>query len=77
MNKNRRSQLDKAHSLILEAQEIVASVRDEEQEARDNLPENLQYSERAETIEEYISTLDDTESTLDDILSNLTEIIEG
>lgn len=37
MNKVRRKQLEKAMELIQEAQEIIESMKDEEQEAFDNI----------------------------------------
>lgn len=66
MNKARRKEIARAIELIEEAREILENVRDEEQDAFDNLPESLQSSERGEAMEEYISTLDDF---IDDRLS--------
>ncbi len=58
MNRARRKELERAVELLQQAQEIVASVRDDEQEAYDNLPESIQYSERGEQMSEYVDTLD-------------------
>lgn len=52
MNNARRKALS-------EAVEIITFARDEEQEAFENLPENLQYSERGERMEESIASLDE------------------
>lgn len=49
MNKIRRKQLQEASELIAKAQGIIESVKDEEQEAHDNLPESIQYGEASGT----------------------------
>lgn len=54
MNKIRRKQLQEASELIAKAQGIIESVKDEEQEAHDNLPESIQYGEKGQQMEEYI-----------------------
>lgn len=46
------------------AKEIVEAVKDEEEEAYDNLPEGVQESERGEAIQENVDSL---ESIADDI----------
>lgn len=58
MNKQRRKDLDRAHSLLIEAQDIINGVLSDEEDARENIPENLYYSERAEQMEEYCYTLE-------------------
>ena len=50
MNYQRRKRLRVACSLLEEASSIVEDVRDEEQDSLDNMPENLQDSERAERM---------------------------
>lgn len=50
MNKQRRKRLTEAMELLQEAQQIIEEVKDEEQEAFDNLPEGLQCSERGEAL---------------------------
>ena len=59
MNKNRRTHLNKASDLLDQAVSIVEQVHDEESDAYDNLPENLQDSERGELMSEAISLLED------------------
>lgn len=54
MNKIRRKQLQEASELIAKAQGIIESVKDDEQEAHDNLPESIQYGEKGQQMEEYI-----------------------
>ena len=69
MNNARRKSVAEALELIEKARNILEEVKDEEQEAYDNLPESLQYGERGEqmqenvdTIEEYLSYLEETDS---------------
>lgn len=52
MNKIRRKQLQEASELIAKAQGIIESVKDDEQEAHDNLPESIQYGEKGQQMEE-------------------------
>ena len=75
MNKARRKELSRVVELIEEARELLEVIKDEEQEAFDNMPESLQYSERGETMEEYISVMEDMIDTLD--TDALYEIVEG
>lgn len=77
MNRARRKELERAVELLQQAQEIIGSVRDDEQEAYDNLPEGIQYSERGEQMSEYVDTLDNAaDYDIEDIITNLNEIIE-
>lgn len=76
MNKGRRKELKKAIDLLYEAIQIIEEVRDEEQEAYDNIPESLQDSERAETMQEYIDSMDEAYNEIEDHITTLEEIIE-
>jgi len=75
MNKARRKEIARAIELMEEAHEILESVRDEEQEAFDNMPEGPQNSERGEAMEGYISTIEEVMDYLD--TSSLQEIVDG
>lgn len=77
MNKQRRAKLDEAHSKMLEAYYIIEEVKSEEEEAFDNMPENLQGSERGEQMEECIGTLEEIYDGIDEYMSELYNIIEG
>lgn len=74
MNKQRRKQLAEASALIAKAQSIIESVKDEEQEAHDNLPESIQYGEKGQQMEEYIDMLDEAYGQCDDLMSVIDEI---
>ena len=59
MNKNRRNAISDIYDKLTDIQSDLECIRDEEQEAFDNLPESIQCSERGERMEEYISSLDE------------------
>lgn len=74
MNKERRKRLAEAFEKIGEVKEIIESVKDEEQEAYDNLPENFQNWERGEEMQGYIEMLDEAYGYLDDAESVVDQI---
>lgn len=76
MNAKRRKQLEKVIALIDDAKSQLDALKDEEQEAFDNMPESLQYSEKGERMEEIISYLDDSFSELESAIENITSAIE-
>ena len=67
MNNKRRAEVkrimqklkDDVYSLLDKAREELEIVRDDEQEAYDNLPESLQYSDKGEDMERCIEALDE------------------
>lgn len=74
MNKLRRkslaeviAKLEELDSLRQEAMEMLQQVIDEEQEAYDNMPESLQYSERGEQLQEYIDSMQGVYDDLDSV----------
>ncbi len=76
MNAIRRKQLQKALELISEARSIIEEVRDEEENAYDNMPEGIQDSERGEamqdniySLEEVMDTLEEEETIIEDVIS--------
>ena len=60
MNKDRRKR-------IQEAIEILEAVKDEEEEVRENVPENLYYSVKAEQMEENVDAIENALDYLRDI----------
>ena len=90
MNNDRRKQLRKAIELINEAKlkideayTIVDSCADDEQDAFDNLSENLQCSERGNAMENAIASLEEARDGLDEmsesadsVCSSIEEAIE-
>ena len=71
MNNKRRTSLEKALSFLNQASEIVESVKDDEEGALDNIPENLQSSDRYERMEEVISSLEDAAENIDSAISGI------
>lgn len=86
MNKTRRQAIDKIKERIEKELpsdtinsilEDIEALRDEEQESLDNMPENLQGSERYETSEAAVDSLDEAYNTLDEILDNLQSVLDN
>lgn len=82
MNKERRKQLQEAiekinsmSDILEEIKSIIESCRYDEEEYRDNMPENLQGSEKYEKAENAIGSLDEAYDALDDI--DVDEIISS
>lgn len=67
MNAQRRKMIQKALGLVSEARSILEEALEEEQEAFDNMPESLQYSDRGATMEENIDNLETAVSTLEEV----------
>lgn len=76
MNNERRKQLAEAIAKLEEAKNIIDSVREEERDAYNNLPDSLQSGEKGEKMGNAISKLDDAESELDSIIDYLNEASE-
>ncbi len=74
MNKSKRNNLAKARHLLENAVGIVSDVRDEEQDALDNMPENLQSSDRCVEMEEAIDAMEDAISCIEDASDRLGQI---
>ena len=64
MNKVRRKKLDEVRNLLHLAQGLLEEVKEEEQEALDNMPESLHGSARAEEMESYIELMDEASNYL-------------
>jgi ElaB/YqjD/DUF883 family membrane-anchored ribosome-binding protein len=81
MNNERRARLRKLCAsieeltgLISEASQEAEAIRDEEQEAFDNMPESLQQGDRGQASEAAISQLDDAVSDLDSMGESVGDI---
>lgn len=66
MNKARRKRLKEAYDKLQEAKEILSSVREDEQDSYDNLPDNFRYAEKGEQMQTYIELLEEADGYLDD-----------
>lgn len=84
MNKKRRQCIDavilkisKLQDIIEEIQQYIEDIATDEQDYLDNIPENLQGSERYEAGEEAVENLEAAIDWLEDInLSELSELLE-
>lgn len=76
MNKARRKWLGDIIAQLTERKDDLESVRDEEQEAYDNLPESIQYAERGEAMSDTISDIDSAIGDLESIIDTLQDIID-
>ena len=75
MNNKRRKELRRAIDMIETALDIVNSVKDEEEDAMCNYPENLQGTEIYENMETAVDTMEDAVSNIDDGISSLSEAV--
>ena len=84
MNKARRAEIDRAVALLAEvkeklaeAQQIVQTCAEEEQEYVDNMPESLQQGEKGQRAQEVASDLDSVASDLDIDLDDFVSQLEA
>ena len=77
MNKPRRKEIEKIIEELEGLKERIESVGNEEQEAYDNLPERIQYSEKGEAMENAASELDGVAGDIEDLIDRLQEIVDG
>lgn len=76
MNKVRRKNLQ---SIIDRLEDIKADLEEityEEEEYRDNIPENLQGSEKYERADEACDSLNDAAHTLNEVIDSITTAME-
>lgn len=73
MNKQRRKSLEDIHNQLTDLRELLDEIREEEEFYRDNIPENLQYSERYEAADNAVSNLENAVISLDEALSSIEE----
>lgn len=75
MNKARRTKLENLLERFAEIKAEIEAVGEEEQEAFENMPENLQGSERGQQAEGNVSILDDVVEHINEIEDWLNEVI--
>lgn len=74
MNKLRRKQVEDVNDTLAKLLEQLEALRDEEQEAYDNLPESLQDTERGDRMHDAIDFM---ESAIDSITEAMEYINEA
>lgn len=66
MNEKRRERLRDAVRMLTSVAAVVEAVCDNEQDAMDNIPENLQATERFERMEDAVDSLNDALEKIED-----------
>ena len=75
MNNKRRKELRRAIEIIETALDIVNQVKDEEEDAMYNYPENLQGTETYETMEVTVDTMEEVASAIEDAVDSLNDAV--
>lgn len=70
MNKARRKEIDSVIATLEEAKERLESIRDDELEYYNLMPESFQYGEKGEAAEEAVSNLDYAIDQIDDAIES-------
>lgn len=70
-----KSKLEDARNLVQEAAGVIETMKDEEQEAFDNMPESLQNGDRGQRMSEIVEQLDQAFSDAESAESNLDDAI--
>jgi len=76
MNKARRKELSRAVELMEEARDIIDNCIVDEQEYLENMPENLQYSEKHDIAEAAVDAMERAIESVEDAISNAEEASE-
>ena len=75
MNKERRKQISAVIGRLSDCAGDFESIKDEEDESRENIPENLQSGDRYSESEECSGALEDAASGIQEIIDNIENII--
>lgn len=75
MNKQRRKEISAVITKLENIKEELENILGDEQDYYDNIPENLQMSERADQSSEAIDIMEDAISSIEDITDQLEEVI--
>jgi hypothetical protein len=74
MNRERRKKIQLVATELEILVNKISEIQDEEQESLDNMPENLQFSERAFAAEDAIDTLGEAIDTVNEAINALNGI---
>lgn len=74
MNKTRRKRLGEAFDKCAKILEILEEVKQEEEEAYDNLPDSFRDGERGEEMQGYIEMIDEVTGYIEDAQSVIEQI---
>jgi uncharacterized coiled-coil DUF342 family protein len=73
MNKERRKQIDEIVGELKDIEERLQTLKDEEQETYDNMPENMQAGEKGEAMQQVVENLDSAVSSVGEAAAYLEE----
>lgn len=76
MNKVRRKNLQSIIDRLEDIKADLGEITYEEEEYRDNIPENLQGSEKYERADEACDNLNDAADTLNEVIDSITTAME-
>lgn len=76
MNKIRRKNLQTIIDRLKDIKADLEEITYEEEEYRDNIPENLQSSEKYERADEACDNLNDAADTLNEVIDSITTAME-
>ncbi len=74
MNKHRRTVISELLYQLVEIYENLEAVKDEEEEALENYPENLRYSERGEAMQEAFENIEEAHGAISEAIDLLQSI---
>lgn len=74
MNKYRRTVIAELLNQLVEIYDNLEAVKDEEEEALENYPENLRYSERGEAMQEAFDNLEEAHGAISEAIDLLQSI---
>lgn len=74
MNKERRKKLGEAFDKCVEILDILEGVKQEEEDAYENLPDNFRDGERGEEMQGYIEMIEEVSGYIEDAQSVIEQI---
>ena len=74
MNNARRKKIEEAKVFLQQAVNLLEGVRDEEQEAYDNMPESFQEGDKGDAAQTAINALESALDDLQNCADNLDEV---
>ena len=77
MNKQRRKELEEVLATLEGCKDTIEYLRDEEQSAFENMPEQFQESEVGEKMQEIADALDDAVFPVEEAIDALQEIVDN
>lgn len=70
-------QMEEAAALLTAAKEAIESIKEEEEEAYDNLPDSFQEGAQGDQMQENINAMDEVIDNLDTQASDIEEYIQS